>query len=155
MEKQPCSRTCFLCGKQNDFGLKMTWYNDADKQEVFANITVPEHFNSYPGFVHGGIVAALLDETSGRALLLNGNNDNLMVTAKLEIKYLQPTPTGQELKVVGRVIRQSRISAKVSGEICLSDGTITATCKATVIKPPKEYYSQWNWETEREFWRVY
>ena len=78
-----------------------------------------------------------------------------MVTARLEIKYLQPTPTGQELEVVGRVLRKSAISAKVSGEIRLSDGTVTATCNATVIKPPKEYYSRWNWEAEKDFWRVY
>ncbi len=155
MTKQPVSRTCFLCGRQNKIGLKMTWYNNPDKQEVWADVLIPEHFNSYPGFVHGGIVAALLDETSGRALLLDGNNDNLMVTARLEVKYLRPTPTEQPLKVVGHIIKQSKISARVTGEIRLPDGTITATCKATVVKPPKEYYDMWNWESEKQYWRVY
>jgi uncharacterized protein (TIGR00369 family) len=133
----------------------MTWYNNQAQQEVWAEVSIPEHFNSYPGFVHGGIVAALLDETAGRALLLDGDNDNLMVTARLEIKYLQPTPTNQPLKVIGRIIKQSKASAWVAGEIRLADGTVTATCKATIIRPPEEYYAMWNWEAEKQHWRVY
>lgn len=155
MQKQPNSRNCFLCGRQNEVGLKVDFYNDLEKQQVRANITIPEHFNSYPGFVHGGIIAALLDETSGRATLLNGDFDNLMVTARLEVKYIQPTPTGQPLEVIGWLIRGSRRYARVAGEIRLADGTITARCEATVIRPSGEFQQMWNWDSEGEHWKVY
>ncbi len=62
MEKQPSSRFCFLCGRQNPVGLKITWYSDHSQRQVRATVTVPEHFNGYPGVVHGGIVAAILDD---------------------------------------------------------------------------------------------
>ena len=68
MIKQPTSRTCFACGRENDSGLKMTWYNNPESNQVEASVTIDEHFNGYPGIVHGGIVAAILDETSGRAV---------------------------------------------------------------------------------------
>ena len=39
-------------------------------------------------------VAALLDETGGRTILMDGGFEDLMVTAKLEVVYRRPTPTG-------------------------------------------------------------
>ena len=153
MDKQPSSRTCFLCGRQNDVGLKMSWYNDHEAGQVKATLTVPEHFNGYPGVIHGGIVAALLDETSGRALLLDGDDDNLFVTLKLEVKYRRPTPTGEPVTVVGWVIRQTSRRAKVAAEIRLADGTVTAQAEAIVVRPGEEFFQQW--EPEKQFWRVY
>ncbi len=155
MEKQPCSRTCFLCGRQNDIGLKITWYSDFDAAQVRAEIVIPPPFNSYPGFAHGGIVAAILDETAGRAVLLNGDNDQFFVTTRMEVKYRRPTPTGQTVTAVGWVTRQDRNRARVAGEIRLADGTVTASCQATVIKPPQHYFEMWNWEEEKKYWKVY
>jgi len=153
MEKQPSSRTCFLCGRQNEFGLKITWHNDRDARQVRAAVAVPERYNGYPGIVHGGIVAAILDETAGRAILLDGNADDLMVTLKLEIKYRRPTPTGQPLTAVGWVIRQTEQRAQVAGELRLADGTVTAECEAILIRPSQEFFDQW--EPEKKHWRVY
>jgi uncharacterized protein (TIGR00369 family) len=153
VDPQPSSRTCFLCGRQNEIGLKMTWYNDYDAQQIWAKVTVPERFNGYPGFVHGGITAALLDETAGRALLLDGNFDDLFVTLKLEVKYRQPTPTGVPLTATGWVIRRSSTRAKVAAKLMLPDGTITAEGEAVVVRPPQEFYDRW--EPEKKYWRVY
>jgi uncharacterized protein (TIGR00369 family) len=153
MNKQPSSRTCFLCGRQNEIGLRMSWCNDYEARQVRATVTVPEHFNGYPGVVHGGIVAAVLDETAGRALLLEGDYDNLMVTLKLEVKYRQPTPTGEPLTVIGWVIRQSANRAKVAAEIRLSDGRVSAQGEAILVRPSAEFFQRW--EPEKQFWRVY
>jgi uncharacterized protein (TIGR00369 family) len=153
MNKQPSSRTCFLCGRQNEIGLRMSWCNDYEARQVRATVTVPEHFNGYPGVVHGGIVAAVLDETAGRALLLEGDYDNLMVTLKLEVKYRQPTPTGEPLTVIGWVIRQSANRAKVAAEIRLSDGRVSAQGEAILVRPSAEFFQRW--EPEKRFWRVY
>jgi uncharacterized protein (TIGR00369 family) len=153
MNKQPSSRTCFLCGRQNEIGLRMSWCNDYEARQVRATVTVPEHFSGYPGVVHGGIVAAVLDETAGRALLLEGDYDNLMVTLKLEVKYRQPTPTGEPLTVIGWVIRQSANRAKVAAEIRLSDGRVSAQGEAILVRPSAEFFQRW--EPEKRFWRVY
>jgi len=153
MKKQPSSRYCFMCGRQNPIGLKMNWYNDEEKKIVRGTVVVPEHFNGYPGVVHGGIVAAILDETSGRATLLGDRHENLMVTMKLEVTYKRPTPTETELTAIGWAVKQNSRRAVVEGKLCLPDGTVTATCRAIVVKPPESFMG--DWEEEKKYWHVY
>ena len=153
MQKQKNSRGCFLCGLENDASLKMTWYEDHQKQQIRSTVTVPDHFNGYPGVVHGGIVSAILDETAGRSVMLNAGEDALMVAVKLEVTFRRPTPTNTPLTVIGWVIKQTASRAQVAGEIHLSDGTLTAECKAIVVPPPKEILD--NWEHEKPYWKVY
>lgn len=153
MEKQPNSRTCFLCGRENDISLKMSWYNDYEHQQIVSKITISENFNSFPNIVHGGIVAAVLDETAGRAIMLDKDWDNLMVTIKLEVLYRHRTPCNEPLTVVGWIVKKSKNRAQVAGEIRRSDGTVTASCTAIIVRPPKDFFE--TWEKEKEFWRVY
>jgi uncharacterized protein (TIGR00369 family) len=151
--KQPNSRMCFICGLQNPVGLHMSIYNDHDHNCIYSNITIPDQYQSYPGVVHGGIVATMLDEISGRATIMDGNDQNLMVTIKLEVKYRLPTPTNTPLKIVGRVVSQNESRAKVVGEIQLPDGTVTASCESVLARPPDTLRTQW--EAELPYWKVY
>jgi uncharacterized protein (TIGR00369 family) len=151
--KQPASRNCFVCGVQNPFGLALQFVDDGDST-VRAEFTVPEQFNGYPGIVHGGIVATILDETSGRALLARGHDfRNLFVTLKMEIRYRQPTPTNTRLTAVGSIVKAGASRATVHGEIRLPDGTVTAEADCIVARPPHEFAERW--EPERPFWKVY
>ncbi len=88
-----------MCGRENSSGLKMVWYNNLESNRVEAIVTIGEQFNGYPGIAHGGIVAAILDETSGRAAMLDGNFDNLFVTLRLNMTYRKPTPTNTPLSI--------------------------------------------------------
>jgi uncharacterized protein (TIGR00369 family) len=151
MTKQPNSRYCFLCGRDNPIGLKMSWYHEPENNRIRGDVTVPEHFNGFPGVVHGGIVAAILDETAGRAVLIE-DQDNLMVTLKLEITYRNPTPTETPLQALGWTVKQTSKRAQVEGRLETPDGTVTATCKAVVLKPPASI--QENWDEERKQWTV-
>lgn len=130
----------------------MVWSNDREEGKVRCTLTVPERFNGYPGIVHGGIVATMLDETSGRAIMLDGDFDAFMVTMKLEVVYRKPTPTGVPLEVIGWVIRKSSNRALVAGQVRLPDGTVTAECTAVVVSPPPEVSEKW--ENEKVFWKV-
>ncbi len=152
MIRQPTSRTCFMCGRENSYGLKMVWYNNLESNRVEAVVTIPKQFNGYPGIVHGGIVAAILDETSGRAAMLDGNFDNLFVTLRLNVTYRRPTPTNTLLKAVGWLEHKGNRGMKVAAELLLPDGTITTECKAVVVRPTGEISK--SWESERKFWRV-
>jgi acyl-coenzyme A thioesterase PaaI-like protein len=152
VEWQPTSRFCFVCGRENPVGLKVRWVNDRDAGVVRGAVTVPEHFNGYPGVVHGGIVAALLDETAGRTVLMGGAFDDLMVTLKLEVTYRRPTPTATPLTVIGRLLRRSGSRAEAEAELCLADGSVTAKGKVILAQPPDAMSSLW--EPERPFWKV-
>jgi len=153
MQKQPNSRMCFVCGVQNPVGLKLTFYQDPEAGQVRATFTIPEKYQGYPGVVHGGIVAAILDEVSGRAVMLHLADEGLMATLRLTIRYRRPTPTGTPLTAVGWVERIGGIGARVAGEIRLPDGTVTAECQSTLGPVPEEFRALW--EPERPYWKVY
>ncbi len=150
---QPNSRHCFVCGLQNSAGLQLRFEDDG-QNTARAEFTVPDQFNGYPGVVHGGIVAAILDEVAGRALLARGHEyKNLFVTLKMEIRYRQPTPTNTPLTAMGNIVKATESRAVVHGEIRLPDGTVTAEADCIVARPPDEFAEKW--EPERPYWKVY
>lgn len=150
MIRQPTSRTCFACGRDNDFGLKLTWHNNPQTNQVEADVTIPEQFNGYPGIAHGGIVAAILDETAGRAVMLDGNFDNLFITLRLNLAYRKPTPTETPLKAIGWMEHKGNRGMKVAAKLLLPDGTVCSECNAVVAKPTGEIAKCW--EDEKKFW---
>ena len=152
MRKQPNSRMCFICGRDNPAGLHLVFVEDHEAGVVRVEFTVPDRFQGYPGVVHGGIVAAILDEVAGRAVLLEGSDDDLMATLRLDVRYRGPTPTETPLVAVGWVERRSGMGAKVAGEIRLSDGTVTAECASTLANVPASF--QEAWEAEKRHWHV-
>jgi uncharacterized protein (TIGR00369 family) len=150
--RQPSSRTCFVCGRENVLGLKARFEGDRAAGEVRATVIVPEAMNGYPGTVHGGILGALLDEAAVRTALLDGGFDDLMVTARLTVSYKRPTPTETPLTVVARLEKRSGARATATAEIRLPDGTVSAVAEALLARPPSEVARAW--EAERPHWRV-
>jgi uncharacterized protein (TIGR00369 family) len=151
--KQPSSRGCFLCGRENPVSLRITWFNEPEQSRVRAAVTVPDTHCSYPGVVHGGIVSALLDETGGRAVMAGGDFERLMVAVKLEVEFRRVTPTGAPLELIGWVVRDHGSKAEVAAEIRLADGTVSARSKGLLVRPPADVAARF--EAEREHWRVY
>lgn len=146
--RQPTSLRCFACGKNNPIGLKLEWFNDYENKQIETTFTLSDDYCSYPGTVHGGIIATILDETSGRAILLDNDFNRLMVTLKMEVVYKHNTPTNTPLKAVGRVIRDGGSRAQVAGEIILPDGTVSAKCTSLLFKIPQAVKDKWGPEAE-------
>jgi acyl-coenzyme A thioesterase PaaI-like protein len=97
---------------QNPVGLHLHIYETAPG-EVESVYVAPDHFQGYPGVLHGGIVAALIDEISGRAQMgSDPMNPRFMFTAKLEVKYRKNVPLGKQLKIVGKAGKTRARSAE-------------------------------------------
>ncbi len=110
--KQPNSRMCFICGLENPVGLHLHIY-ETEPGVVETTYIAPEHFQGYPGVLHGGIVGAIIDEVSGRALMgSDPMNPRFMFTAKLEVKYRKNVPVGRKLKIIGKAVRSKARSAE-------------------------------------------
>jgi acyl-coenzyme A thioesterase PaaI-like protein len=100
--KQPNSKMCFICGLKNPVGLHLHIY-ETETGLVESTYTAPEHFQGYPGVLHGGIVSAILDELCGRSQMgSNPLEPRFMFTARLEVKYRKNVPIGKPLKIVGK-----------------------------------------------------
>src|SRR4051794_3675585 len=149
--QQPNSAMCFVCGLENPAGLRLVFY-ETSPNEVVATYTPPEQFQGFPGVLHGGIVASLLDEAGGRAVMI-GDHSRFMMTAKLEIRYRQPTPLGQPLTVVGKLLKMRGRLAAAHAEIRLSDGSVTAEAEVTLADLPDDY--RLGGDLEALGWRVY
>jgi acyl-coenzyme A thioesterase PaaI-like protein len=68
--------------------------------EVSTLFSLEKDLNGYPGVVHGGVVAALIDETMGVMIARNMSLelrhpifDLSTVTGTIELKYTRPVPT--------------------------------------------------------------
>jgi acyl-coenzyme A thioesterase PaaI-like protein len=133
---QPNSLHCFVCGLHNPFGLHLRFYESAPG-EVSAELTVPEQYQGYPGVVHGGIVAAMLDEVSGRSQM-GGDPPRFMYTARLDIRYRKNVPVGQPLRLVGKAGPSKRRTATASGAIYGSDGELLAEAQAVLVNIPED-----------------
>ena len=146
--RQPTSLGCFACGRNNPVGLHLEWFNNYDENQVETTFTLDDNYCSYPGTLHGGIIATILDETSGRAILLDNDFNRLMVTLKMEMVYKKNTPTNTPLKAVGRVLKDSGSRAQVEGEIILPDGTVSAKCTSILYKIPQAVKDKWGPEAD-------
>jgi acyl-coenzyme A thioesterase PaaI-like protein len=148
---QPNSRDCFVCGMGNARGLAMRFYS-AGPGEVEARYTVDAVYQGYPGIVHGGIIAAMLDEVVGRVMMTDDPN-RLFMTAKLELRFRSPVPIGQELRLHGELESQKGQMTFARGALFLPDGTLAVEAKAALVEWDGERADQEAFE--RLGWRVY
>lgn len=124
---------CFGCGPANPEGLHLAFSTDtADPQypTSTAHFQLDRIHEGPPGYVHGGIVATLLDEAMSK---INRPLDVLAVTRHMEIDYLRPVPLYQPLKVTSRHVRREGRKLFHQAEILSSDGTVLARGQAIFI----------------------
>ncbi len=150
--KQPGSKMCFVCGVENPVGLHLHFYETAPGV-VESTYIAPDHFQGYPGILHGGIIATILDETSGRALMGDPKNPRFMYTMKLEIQYRKPVPTGKPLRIVGKAVKSKQRSAQAWAGIYDEDGNLLAEANSVLVNVPKEAISEADLESVG--WKVY
>ncbi len=138
--KQPNSTECFVCGVNNDKGLKASFF-ETDEKEVVCVFTPHELHQSYPGRLHGGIAACILDETIGRAIQIE-NPDIWGVTVELTLSYKKPLPYSAKLKAAGRITKENRLLFEGEGEIYTPGGEVAVTAKARYVKMTIDRISQ-------------
>ena len=126
---------CFVCGLSNDMGLHASFF-ETDAGELVALIKPTELHQSYPGRMHGGVAAAILDETIGRAIAIGKSDQVWGVTVELTTKFRKPIPLEQELKIVGRVSEDGTRFFQGSGEIVLENGDIAVSATGKYLKVP-------------------
>jgi acyl-coenzyme A thioesterase PaaI-like protein len=149
--RQPNSRHCFVCGLENPFGLKLR-FNVTAPGEVSANYIFGEEYQGYPGVVHGGIVAAVLDETAGRSHM-GVSPPRFMYTAKLEIRYRKNVPVGEPLRIVGTAGDTKRRTAMAHSAIYDRKGNLLAEADAILVDVPSDIIGDIDLETLG--WKVY
>lgn len=150
VKKQQNCKKCWVCGSKNDLGLKASFY-EMDDDELIAIFKPLEEHQSYPGRLHGGIAGAILDETIGRAIMIK-DETVWGVTVELNLKYKKPVPLDQELRVRGRITKDSSRLYEGTGEILLPNGDIAVIAWGKYMKMPIGKIADFN--NEEQEWQV-
>lgn len=132
--KTPVYAHCFVCGRQNRYGLAVS-FRTTDDGEVVTEFTPEPRHQGYPGICHGGIIYALLDETIGRATYRKGA---MTVTAGMTVRYRKPVPIGEKVRIVGRLAADHGRIVEAEGEAVLEDGTVAVEAEGKFVPLGKE-----------------
>lgn len=128
---------CFVCGLKNDSGLKARFY-ETERGEVVGLFRPGHDYQGFPNRLHGGICAAILDETMGRAIMARYDGQVWAVTVELTISYQKPVPLNVELKAVGRLNGEKGRVFSVTGEIFLPGGEVAVSGRGKCLRIPWE-----------------
>lgn len=142
---------CFVCGLENKFGLKSRFY-ELENGEIMAIFTPADEHQSYPGRLHGGIAAAILDETIGRAVMKHKSADLWGVTVDFSMKFRKPVPIDRDVTVIARITSENKRVFKGTGEIILEDGTTAIEGSGRYLKMDLSRITDFDFQGEE--WQV-
>ena len=128
---------CFACGPRNRSGLHLRFERDGDV--VTATFRGREEHQGFPGYVHGGVITALLDETMSRVSLLE---DRWTMTARMEVRFRRPVPVDQPVTAVAEKRAERRGFVEAEGRVVLPDGTVAASASGTFAFLSEESLAQ-------------
>jgi acyl-coenzyme A thioesterase PaaI-like protein len=128
-ERPSPARYCFGCGSENPHGLAMHFRLEGGR--AAADFTPPEHLQGYPGFVHGGGVATMLDEAMGWAVYGQGI---WAMTARLQMRFRDAISVGQPLSVTGWVTRDRGRFLELRAELRERSGKLLAEADGLFVR---------------------
>jgi acyl-coenzyme A thioesterase PaaI-like protein len=117
---------CFGCGERNPIGLRLNGFSRADTR-VTALFTPRLDYHGFSDLLHGGIVAAALDEIMAWTAILAA--EVMVMTGTLDLRYRKPAKVdatftlegelverrGRRLQLQGRMTDQQIVVAEASG----------------------------------------
>jgi uncharacterized protein (TIGR00369 family) len=133
-KKQSLSHDCIVCGVDNPYGVHASFYEMEDGS-LIALFHFDKNHQSYPERTHGGMIAALIDETIGRAVWIK-DPTVWGVTMRLNIEYHKPVPYGVPLKCVGKIDKLDKMTFHGVAEIETMDGVMLARGSALYMNIP-------------------
>ena len=125
-------KSCFVCGPANPISLavKFRLENDICKGEF----TPGDNHCGWDGVTHGGIIFSVLDDVMANWIYLNGMKG---YTAKCEVRFRNPLPTGCKVLLEGFPTRQRRNMVMLEGRVIREDNQqIIADCQASFMLAP-------------------
>ena len=114
---------CFGCGPANPQGLHLRFTIDTGALTAIAPVQLTRLHEGPPGYIHGGIIATLLDEAMSK---LNRPLDVIAVTRSLQVDYRCPSPLDQPLILTGRHLRREGRKLYHQAELADAEGAILA-----------------------------
>jgi uncharacterized protein (TIGR00369 family) len=126
---------CMVCGPENPQSWNATFVIEAENR-IRGSIVFDERHEGAPGYVHGGAVAAMLDDALGSVLLAIKTP---AVTANLTVDYRKPIFLGRELTAEAWCDHVDGRKIHLAGRL-LDGDTVLAETTALFIEVPLERF---------------
>jgi len=130
LEPKP-DNPCFGCGGANPRGMKLTFEQDDAGQRIHGRFRLGAEYCGGPGFIHGGIIAVLLDEAMGK---VSRFRQVRAVTAELVIEYLKFVGVDEDLIVEAREMERNGRVLQRTGEIRNAGGELLARGRGRFVE---------------------
>ena len=124
---------CFGCGRHNPIGFHLEFERDGD--DVVAHYTPRHEDTGFPGVMHGGLAALLLDEAMGWAMYADLV---FAVTARMETRFRRPVELDRPLELRGRIDRTRGRRLEVSAELCDERGARLVEASGLFLRMDRE-----------------
>ncbi|MBN1552975.1 hypothetical protein JW979_15985 [bacterium] len=92
---------CFACGPEHPYGLKLKFSYDDENAIVVTRITPDSLLAGFPGILHGGIQATILDELAFWGTIAKFKKSGF--TFDLSVRYRKKCPVDKEIEGIGFV----------------------------------------------------
>ena len=116
---------CFGCSPANPAGLALEFHDGGD--HLSAEFKLDKHYESYPGVVHGGILAVICDETMGNLIVMRLGVPAL--TTSMRTRYVGVVRVDRPYRCVARA-DFSKALIHTTAEILDSRDSVVATATA-------------------------
>ncbi len=100
MKKVSDDNRCFVCGQNNDRGLRFKFSYNERTEESESTIVFADYYQGWGKIVHGGLVSTILDEIQVKVA---GFHNYQCLTAELNVKYKKPVRTETEYFLTGKI----------------------------------------------------
>ncbi|MBF0559042.1 MAG: PaaI family thioesterase [Nitrospirae bacterium] len=120
---------CFVCGKNNPYGLKLSF--SVIEGKITSEFTPSAFHQGYTNITHGGVITALLDEAMIQAALNCGLSP---VTAAIDVRFRKPLLSGQRSHIEAEIVKQGRRLIQAKARLTsFGDGDLIAEAYAKLL----------------------
>jgi uncharacterized protein (TIGR00369 family) len=125
----PNSKPCFICGEDNPAGVQTRFY--VENGIVKAPFMGRSHHCGFENVVHGGVVAAILDECMGWSVARVIHR--MCLTGELTVRYLKPVLANRPMTACSEVVKASRRMGIARGWLIDEEGTQYARAQGRFV----------------------
>jgi len=116
--------------------MKLTFEQDDSTKRIRGAFKLSAEYQGGPGFIHGGIIATVLDEAMGKVSRFRGVR---AVTAELNVEYLKPVSVDAPLLIEAYEVEKTGRNLHFVGEIRNQAGDLLARGRGRfVVIEPRE-----------------
>lgn len=125
---------CFGCAPTNQIGLGLQFIQFGNSYESW--FALGADYESYPGVVHGGIVATVVDEIMSQAVYRDCGTS--VYTIGLRVRYGQPMRTDVKHRATAQVTRSDNEVIVADSRIEAASGELVAAATGTFHRIPED-----------------